>query len=79
MDWINLTVEIRGREIDLVVYSFMEKGGSNSYGSDEPAWFSLEVTDIRGLNKNKPVSRRLYDEIMKLYEDNINDKFFYDY
>ena len=79
MDWTNLTVEIRGREIDIVVYGQLTSGGSNSYGSDEPAWCSIEITDIRGLNKNKPVSSRLWDEIMKLYEDSINDKFFYDY
>ena len=79
MDWTNLKVEIRGREVDIVVYGFLSSGGSNSYGSDEPAWCSVEITDIRGLYKNKPVSNRLYDEIMRLCEDSINDKFLYEY
>jgi hypothetical protein len=75
MDWTNLTVEIRGREFDIVVYGFLSSGGSNSYGSDEPAWTQVEITEIRGLNKNKPVSNRLWDEIMKVYEDTIVEKF----
>ena len=75
MDWTNLTVEIRGREFDIVVYGFLSSGGSNSYGSDEPAWTQVEITEIRGLNKNKPVSNRLWDEIMKAYEDTIVEKF----
>ena len=75
MDWTNLTVEIRGREFDIVVYGFLSSGGSNSYGSDEPAWTQVEITEIRGLNKNKPVSKRLWDEIMKDYEDTIVEKF----
>jgi hypothetical protein len=75
MDWTNLTVEIRGHEFDIVVYGFLSSGGSNSYGSDEPAWTQVEITEIRGLNKNKPVSNRLWDEIMKVYEDTIVEKF----
>ena len=75
MDWTNLTVEIRGREFDIVAYGFLSSGGSNSYGSDEPAWTQVEITEIRGLNKNKPVSNRLWDEIMKAYEDTIVEKF----
>jgi hypothetical protein len=79
MDWTNLTVEIRGREFDIVVYGQLNSGGSNRYGSDEPAWRDVEILDIRGHNKNKSVSPRLWDAIMEQYEDIIVDKFFGEY
>jgi hypothetical protein len=79
MDWTNLTVEIRGREFDIVVYGQLTSGGSNRYGSDEPAWRDVEITDIRGRIKNKSVSPRLWDAIMEQYEDVIVDKFFGEY
>lgn len=75
MEYITMTVEVRGREIDIEVYAKISSGGSNSYGSDEPLWFSVDLNDIYGRKRTKPVSNRLYEKIIELYEDNIVDQF----
>lgn len=75
MEYITMTVEVRGREFDIEVYAYIRSGGSSSFGSDEPPWFSVDLNDIYGRHKHKPVSNRLYDEIIKLYEDNIISRF----
>ena len=75
MEYITMTVEVRGREVDIEVYANISSGGSNSYGSDEPLWFSVDLNDIYGRKRRKPVSNRLYDAIVGLYEDTIVDQF----
>jgi hypothetical protein len=75
MEYITMTVEVRGREIDIEVYAKISSGGSNSWGSDEPLWFSVDLNDIYGRHKHKPVSNRLYDAIVGLYEYNIIGRF----
>ena len=75
MEYITMTVEVRGREVDIEVYAKISSGGSNSYGSDEPLWFSVHLSDICGRKRSKPVSSRLYETIIKLYEDKIVDQF----
>jgi len=75
-DNFSMEVEIRGFLFDIDVYVIVTAGGSNSYGSDEPAWFDLEIEDIRGSRRNKTVSPALFDKIVKHYESNIVDKYY---
>lgn len=74
-DNFSMEVEIRGCLFDIDVYVDVSEGGSNSYGSDEPAWFNLDIEDIRGSRRNKPVSSALFDKIVKHYENNIVDRY----
>jgi hypothetical protein len=75
-DNFSMEVEIRGFLFEIDVYVNVTAGGSNSYGSDEPAWFDLEIEDIRGSRRNKPVSKALFDKIVKHYEDIIVDRYY---
>jgi hypothetical protein len=79
MQSLTLTVEIRGYTIDLEVYANLSSGGSSSWGSDEPPWFDVDITDIRNHRRNKSISTRLWDEIMKHYEDYLVEQFEYAY
>lgn len=45
------------------VEGYVETGGSNSYGSDEPAWTEIEVTGIYWANTGKPVTQRFKDSL----------------
>jgi hypothetical protein len=74
-DNFSMEIEIRGFLFEIDVYVEVTEGGSNSYGSDEPAWFDLEIEDIRGSRCNKPVSPALFDKIVKHYENNIVDRY----
>ena len=79
MEYITMTVEVRGRKFDIEVFAKISSGGSNSYGSDEPAWFSVDIDDIFNPKRKKSVSNGLYDLILKHYEDHITEKFQYAY
>lgn len=79
MEHIFMTVEVRGYEFDIVVYATIESGGSNSWGSDEPKWFSVDIQDIRGYGRKKSVSNKLYDTIIDIYEDAIVEQFEQEY
>lgn len=41
----------------------VETGGSNSYGSDEPAWTEIEVSGIYWASTGKPVTKRFKDSL----------------
>lgn len=75
MEYITMTVEVRGREFDIEVYAKISSGGSSSWGSDEPPWFSVDFQDIYNPRRKKSVSNLLYDKIVTLYEDKIVDQF----
>lgn len=79
MEYITMTVEVRGREFDIEVYAKLSSGGSSSWGSDEPPWFDVDFQDIYNRRRKKSVSNRLYDKIVELYEDDIIEKFQYAY
>lgn len=79
MEYITMTVEVRGREFDIEVYAKISSGGSSSWGSDEPPWFDVDFQDIYNRRRSKSVSNRLYDKIVELYEDDIIEKFQYAY
>lgn len=42
MAWITRELELRGREFTFHVEGEVTGGGSNGYGSDEPAWSDVE-------------------------------------
>lgn len=75
-DSFMMEVEIRGCLFEIEVYVDVTAGGSNSYGSDEPEWFNLEIEDIRNVRRKKSVSNRLFDEIVKHYENAFVDRFY---
>lgn len=79
MEHIFKTVCIRGYEFEVVVYAEIHTGGSNSWGSDEPKWFSVDIQDIRGYGRKKSVSNRLYDAIIDAYDDSIVEDFEMEY
>lgn len=75
MEYITMTVEVRGREFDIEVYAKLETGGSSNWGSDEPPWIDVDIQSIYNSRRKKSVSDRLYAEIIELYEDLIISKF----
>ena len=75
MEYITMTVEVRGREFDIEVYAKVYSGGSSNWGSDEPPWIDVDIQDIYNSRRKKPVSDRLYAKIIELYEDLIVSKF----
>ena len=79
MEYITMTVEVRGCQFDIEVYAKLSAGGSSSWGSDEPPWFEVDFQDIYNRRRKKSVSNRLYDKIVELYEDDIIEKFQYAY
>lgn len=79
MQSLSLTVEIRGYTIDLEVYANLSSGGSSSWGSDEPPWFDVDFTDMRNHRRNKSISYRLWNEVMKHHENYLVKQFEYAY
>jgi hypothetical protein len=75
MDKITVTVYVKGYEFEIDVYADVTSGGSSSYGSDEPEWFSVDFKDIYNPRRKKPVSDRLYNEIVEEFGDYIEEKF----
>jgi len=59
-------------ECEVEVEATVSHGGSNSYGSDEPAW--TEVEDVIVYNsRGKRVSKRLMDKIESQCMDYLTD------
>ena len=79
MEHIFKTVCIRGYEFEVVVYAEIDTGGSNSWGSDEPKWYDIDIKDIRNQRRKKSVSNRLYDAIIEAYDDSIVEDFEMEY
>jgi hypothetical protein len=70
---VEVETEIKGCEMNFEVYATVTSGGSNSYGSDEPEWFDVDITDICW--QGRKVSDRLWNKIIKDYEDIIDEDF----
>lgn len=54
-----ITLYHRGCEFDVDVEADVSEGGSNSYGSDEPAWIDVEGVAYTHPRTGKPLSSRL--------------------
>jgi hypothetical protein len=52
-----VTLTLRGIQIDFEAEGQVETGGSNRYGSDEPAWVAVE--DVALSHNGKPVSDKV--------------------
>ena len=59
-------------EVDLAVTGTVERGGSNSYGSDEPAWCAVDVADVT-LPNGKPLPRRMRESLTAKDWEHIED------
>jgi hypothetical protein len=71
---INLTIETKAASFDIEVVAEGEivTGGSNRYGSDEPAY--CEVQDMRVYRKDfSPLPPMLRDHILDQYDDILTD------
>lgn len=51
-------------EVELEIEGSAETGGSNSYGSDEPAWCEVTVDSIT-LPNGKPLPRRMRESLTR--------------
>lgn len=49
-------------EVEVQIDGKVQSGGSNSHGSDEPAWVAAEVNAIT-LANGKPMPRRMRDAL----------------
>ena len=70
----HIYIEHNGTEYEcaVTVEGNVSHGGSNSYGSDEPAW--TEVDDVTVYNsRGKRVSKRLLDKIDAKQWDHMTD------
>ena len=64
--WAKICVDVRHLPLaEFEVYADLTEGG----GDDEPPWRDIKITDIWSLEKHEPVSRRIYDYLMKEYEE----------
>ena len=79
MESILLTVNLYGCEFDVYVEAKLSSGGSTCWGSDEPPWFDIDIQSIYGVGKKKDVSNRLWDKIVTIYSDQIDEAFFNNY
>ena len=41
----NVSMELHGRDVEITVHYDYATGGSNSYGSDEPAWVEVDFDE----------------------------------
>lgn len=68
-----ITLYAKGCEFDLIAEGHVATGGSNSYGSDEPAW--VEVEDVTLYRENgKPISQRLEKHLLQEHGEYIGEK-----
>lgn len=69
------TCELRGKEITIEVYFNMQSGGSNGYGSDEPAWShaSFSTENLYHPERARKLHKRLADAIMEKYAKDISE------
>lgn len=63
-------------EVELEIYGSVETGGSNSYGSDEPAWTEVTVDSIT-LPNGKPLPRRMRESLTRDDWERIEESILY--
>lgn len=56
---LDMDLNVRGFEIKVNVQYTFETGGSNFWGSDEPAWCDINFYTITSRKTGRPVSERL--------------------
>lgn len=73
MTHATVTLCFRDIEFDVDCEGEVTRGGSNSYGSDEPAWIEVSGVSYYHPRTGRPISRRLRDWIEKEYDDYVGD------
>lgn len=71
--------DFKGCCFEVEVYAYLEEGGSNSFGSDEPEWVDCTITNIYRTDKFKKVSDRLYSKLEKEYSEWFEESLIEDY
>lgn len=72
---ITIYIEHNGTEYEceVTVEGYVSHGGSNSYGSDEPAWTEVDDVDVYNA-RGKRVSKRLLNKIDSRTWDYIHER-----
>lgn len=70
LERVVMEVEVRGCLFEIEAVADVSEGVS-----DEPYWLDVEVQDILNPRREKPISDRLREKIIGLYEENIANKF----
>lgn len=68
-----VTLYFRDNEFDVDCEGEVTRGGSNSYGSDEPAWVEVSGVGYYHPRTGRPVSKRLSNWIDKEHGDYVAD------
>ena len=69
MTTATITVYAKGVELELDADGYVSQGGSNAYGSDEPAWIEVEDISLACTHTGKPLSKRLTTYILNKYDE----------
>ena len=72
MAHIYTEVEVKGITLNVVAEGHVSSGGSNYYGSDEPAWVEVEDLTVYAEDGRK-LSKRLEAKIIELYGDSLEE------
>ena len=69
MNEIEMTLNVRGFDIELLVKYDFQTGGSNQYGSDEPTWCEIDIGTIKSAKRWTVISDRLRKLLLEEYTD----------
>jgi hypothetical protein len=69
MNEMEMTLNIRGFDIELLVEYDFQTGGSNWYGSDEPSWCEIDIGTIKSAKRGTVISNRLRTLLLDEYPD----------
>jgi len=69
-----LTLCYKEIEFDVDVEGDVVRGGSNSYGSDEPEWIDIEGVAYTHPQRGTPLSPRLVKWIEKNHDDYVSER-----
>lgn len=73
MAYTTITLYHKGCEFDVDIEGDVTTGGSNSYGSDEPAWIEVSGVGYTHPRTGKPLSKRLIDWIESNHDDYVGE------
>lgn len=68
-----IALDHKGFTFDIDIEADVIEGGSNSHGSDEPAWIQVESACYTNPRTGKPVSARLTDWINSNHLEYVDD------
>lgn len=71
-----ITLYHKGCEFDVDIEGDVTTGGSNSYGSDDPAWIVISGVGYTHPRTGRPLSKRLIDWIESNHADDVDTLLF---